>query len=32
VHDSALSEALDDARADPGLAPLVDALHALPHP
>jgi DNA-binding MarR family transcriptional regulator len=32
VYDRALSEALDGARADPELAPLVDALHALPHP
>ncbi|GAA1307417.1 MarR family winged helix-turn-helix transcriptional regulator [Pseudonocardia xinjiangensis] len=32
VHDSALADALDAARADPELAPLVDALHALPHP
>jgi DNA-binding MarR family transcriptional regulator len=30
VHDSTLEVALDEARAVPELAPLVDALHALP--
>jgi len=32
VHDRTLKESLDAARALPELAPLVDALHALPHP
>lgn len=32
VLDRTLEEALDAARADSELAPLVDALHALPHP
>jgi DNA-binding MarR family transcriptional regulator len=32
VHDRTLKESLDAARAVPELAPLVDALHALPHP
>lgn len=30
AHDAALRQALDDACAAPELAPLVDALHALP--
>jgi hypothetical protein len=32
VHDRTLEEGLDAARANSELAPLVDALHALPHP
>jgi DNA-binding MarR family transcriptional regulator len=30
THDATLKETLDHARAAPGLAPLVDALHTLP--
>jgi hypothetical protein len=32
VHDRTLEETLDATRADPELAPLVDALQALPRP